>query len=152
MGLNTLVALVSSASALRLGDGVVRKPAPLSSHNFDPLGLGTAPKHLSAEPRMPAAPLLLLAAASAAQPDAALAKGGEFGIFEGRIVSLAHPAMMAVCYAASAFAAYTGFQWRRLREIGIGYQLAVRHRMACTATVCHGSCPCVTACHGVRRL
>lgn len=34
-----------------------------------------------------------LAALLAAQPDAALAKGGEFGIFEGRIVSLAHPSI-----------------------------------------------------------
>ncbi len=54
----------------------------------------------------------------AAQPEAALAKGGEFGIFEGRIVSLAHPTVMVVLYTASAFAAFTGFQWRRLREIG----------------------------------
>jgi len=47
-----------------------------------------------------------------------MAKGGEFGIFEGRIVSLAHPTVMALVYAASAWSAYTGYQWRRLREIG----------------------------------
>jgi len=59
-----------------------------------------------------------LAALIAAQPDAAMAKGGEFGIFEGRIVSLAHPAMMACVYGASAFSAFTGWQWRSLREVG----------------------------------
>ena len=48
----------------------------------------------------------------------ALAKGGEYGVFEGRIISLAHPPIMAVVYAASAWAAFTGYQWRRLREIG----------------------------------
>jgi len=47
-----------------------------------------------------------------------MAKGGEYGIFEGRIVSLAHPAVMASVYAASAWSAFTGLQWRRLREIG----------------------------------
>jgi len=33
-------------------------------------------------------------------------------------VSLAHPAMMAIVYGSSAWAAFTGWQWRRLREIG----------------------------------
>ena len=47
-----------------------------------------------------------------------MAKGGEFGIWEGRIVSLAHPAVMALVYGASAFSAFTGWQWRQLREIG----------------------------------
>ena len=55
---------------------------------------------------------------AASQPEAALAKGGAYGIWEGRIVSMAHPFVMAVLYGASAFAAFTGFQWRRLREIG----------------------------------
>lgn len=60
----------------------------------------------------------LAALVAAAQPEAAMAKGGEYGIFEGRIVSLAHPAIMALMYGASAYAAFTGLQWRRLREIG----------------------------------
>eukprot|EP00965_Chrysotila_dentata_P121989 4032448-Pleurochrysis_carterae.AAC.1 len=59
-----------------------------------------------------------MALIAASQPDAAFAKGGEYGIWEGRIVSLAHPVVMGTMYAASAFAAFTGFQWRRLREIG----------------------------------
>jgi len=59
-----------------------------------------------------------VAATLAAQPEAAMAKGGAYGIFEGRIVSLAHPVVMAAVYATSAFAAFSGWQWRRLREIG----------------------------------
>jgi len=66
----------------------------------------------------PATIALGLAAMTAMQPAEVLAKGGEFGIFEGRIISLAHPFMMACVYAASAFSAYTGYNWRRLRELG----------------------------------
>ena len=32
-------------------------------------------------------------------------------------MSLAHPAIMATMYAASAWAAFTGLNWRRLREL-----------------------------------
>ena len=56
-------------------------------------------------------------AALAMLPDNAFAKGGEYGIFEGRISSLAHPAIMGVCFFVSLGAAYTGFQWRRIRDI-----------------------------------
>lgn len=66
----------------------------------------------------PATIALGLAVMTAMHPAEALAKGGEFGIFEGRIVSLAHPFVMALVYAASAFSAYTGYSWRRLRELG----------------------------------
>jgi hypothetical protein len=59
-----------------------------------------------------------LAMLAAMQPEPVLAKGGEFGIFEGRIVSLAHPAVMSLMYGASAFSAFSGYQWRRLRTIG----------------------------------
>jgi hypothetical protein len=66
----------------------------------------------------PTAVALGLATLAALHPDAALAKGGEFGILEGRIVSLAHPTVMAAMYGASAWAGFTGWQWRRLREMG----------------------------------
>lgn|ERR1719424_590379 len=59
-----------------------------------------------------------IAALAAFQPEVAMAKGGTYGIFEGRIVSLAHPSIMALMYAASAWAGFTGLQWRRLRELG----------------------------------
>ena len=75
-----------------------------------------APLSLPFDPAMVA---LGIAALAAFQPEAVMAKGGEFGIFEGRIISLAHPTVMALMYAASAFAAFTGWNWRRLREIGV---------------------------------
>ena len=110
MGLALPSAVRSSRPSL------VRMSAPLP---FDPLGLHeevpTVRREASSEMATVAAGLAALAAM---QPDAALAKGGQYGIFEGRIISLAHPTIMAVVYGASAFAAFTGYQWRRLREIG----------------------------------
>eukprot|EP00746_Dinoflagellata_sp_MGD_P004254 gnl/MRDRNA2_/MRDRNA2_108200_c0_seq1.p1 gnl/MRDRNA2_/MRDRNA2_108200_c0~~gnl/MRDRNA2_/MRDRNA2_108200_c0_seq1.p1 ORF type:complete len:410 (+),score=53.73 gnl/MRDRNA2_/MRDRNA2_108200_c0_seq1:242-1471(+) len=53
------------------------------------------------------------------QPQAALAKAGAYGIWEGRIVSLAHPVVMAILYAMSLNSIITGFQWRELRELNI---------------------------------
>ena len=64
------------------------------------------------------APVLALAAlALAGAPGDAVAKGGEYGLGEGRIVSLAHPVVMGVCFLVSLGAAYTGLQWRRIREL-----------------------------------
>lgn len=77
--------------------------------------------HSKAEEPLPFNPAYValgIAAIAAFQPEMVMAKGGEYGIFEGRIVSLAHPFVMALMYTASAFAAFTGFQWRRLRELG----------------------------------
>ena len=65
----------------------------------------------------PPLPLAAGVAALAMLPDNAFAKGGEYGIFEGRISSLAPPAIMGVCFFVSLGAAYTGFQWRRIRDI-----------------------------------
>ena len=100
-------------------------PSPLTSAKpqrvlpvFDPLGLGVHNEAPTAQQPVTAAAAVALAALLAAQPEVALAKGGEFGIWEGRIVSLAHPAVMASVYAASAWSAFTGLQWRRLRELG----------------------------------
>ena len=55
--------------------------------------------HSVAEEPMPFNPAYLalgIAAFAAFQPEAAMAKGGAYGIFEGRIVSLAHPTVMAL--------------------------------------------------------
>jgi len=114
-----LLVLASSCSALRQLPPAARPPSAKLAH-FDPLGLHAEPQKVPAADAhdSPAVLALGLAALAAAQPEAALAKGGEFGIFEGRIVSLAHPTIMALTYAASAWAAFTGFQWRRLRELG----------------------------------
>ena len=87
---------------------------------FDPLNLyereaAAAAPDLS---QLQSAAVVGLAALAAAQPDAAMAKGGEYGVFEGRIISLAHPTIMATVYAATAYSAFSGWQWRQLRLIG----------------------------------
>jgi len=48
---------------------------------------------------------------------AALAINREFGILEGQIFSLMHPAIMFFLFGASCYAAYLGIQWRRVREL-----------------------------------
>jgi hypothetical protein len=50
-------------------------------------------------------------------PEGAWAKGGEYGLAEGRTISMLHPTIMAGCFVVSLASAYTGLQWRRVREI-----------------------------------
>jgi hypothetical protein len=95
---------------------VVGSSRPISPE-FDPLGLNARAADAGSF-SLPSSAVLGLAAVAASVPEAASAKGGEYGIFEGRLISLAHPTVMALMYGASAFAAVTGFQWRQLREIG----------------------------------
>lgn len=47
----------------------------------------------------------------------AQAAGGEFGILEGRIVSLTHPAVMFVLFLSTFYTGYLGWQWRRARTL-----------------------------------
>eukprot|EP00607_Mallomonas_marina_P001051 CAMPEP_0182427588 /NCGR_PEP_ID=MMETSP1167-20130531/18803_1 /TAXON_ID=2988 /ORGANISM="Mallomonas Sp, Strain CCMP3275" /LENGTH=252 /DNA_ID=CAMNT_0024609923 /DNA_START=240 /DNA_END=998 /DNA_ORIENTATION=+ len=47
-----------------------------------------------------------------------LAKGGEYGILEGRTAALVHPLTMSILFVASLYTGFTGLQWRKLREIG----------------------------------
>lgn len=47
----------------------------------------------------------------------AQAIGREYGIIEGQIFSLMHPAFMFFLLGASLYAGYLGFQWRRIREL-----------------------------------
>lgn len=47
----------------------------------------------------------------------AQAIGREYGIVEGQIFSLMHPAFMFFLLGASLYAGYLGFQWRRVREL-----------------------------------
>lgn len=56
------------------------------------------------------APLLL-------DNSAAFAINREYGILEGQIFSLMHPAIMFFLFGASVYAGYLGFQWRRTREL-----------------------------------
>jgi hypothetical protein len=100
---------------------------------FDPLGLAardgsslsrfspaTLPSTLAQQPRRETAAIVAAAATAATfLPDAAMAKGGEYGLAEGRIISLAHPVAMGGCFLATLYAGYTGLQWRQLRELGV---------------------------------
>lgn len=91
-----LVTLTISALALHLPSAppVGAKPTLRPAASFDPLGLQTgidAPQPAFAPPRDVAALAVSLATLAATQPEPAFAKGGEYGIFEGRIISLAHP-------------------------------------------------------------
>lgn len=56
------------------------------------------------------APLLL-------DNNAALAINREYGIIEGQIFSLIHPAIMFFLFGSSVYAGYLGFQWRHTREL-----------------------------------
>lgn len=83
-------------------------------------------------------PTGLAALALAALPADALAKGGEYGILEGRISSLAHPTIMGVCFLVSLGAAYTGFQWRRIRDLQTeitGFKTALKGPEAALALI-----------------
>merc|ERR1712070_729713 len=62
--------------------------------------------------------LTILATAAVGLPEDALASGGQYGLAEGRIISLAHPVVMGGCFLLSLGSAYTGYQWRRIRDIG----------------------------------
>ena len=97
----------------------MRAPQVVLMEKFDPLNIETEGRSMSVPDFNPtSAAIGALAVMAAFEPEAAMAKGGEFGIWEGRIVSLAHPTVMAVMYGASAYAAFTGFQWRQLRGLG----------------------------------
>ena len=125
-----ILALVCTAHAgfvKPLGAGHTRRAVRVSSQPSIAATLSEEPLEPALEsevepevpmPFNPAYVALGFAAFAALQPEMAMAKGGEYGIAEGRIISLAHPTVMALMYAASAFAAFTGLQWRQLRELG----------------------------------
>lgn len=48
----------------------------------------------------------------------ALAKGGEYGLLEGRTAALVHPFFLGGLWFASVYAGYLGWQWRRVRTTG----------------------------------
>ena len=111
--------------ALRKGSLLAVRQAPRASvgkdYEFDPFGFTTKEASATAEggglDMMPSPLVLAGVAALAGMPEDALAKGGEYGIFEGRISSMAHPVIMGGCFLVSLGSAYTGFQWRRIRDI-----------------------------------
>ena len=64
-------------------------------------------------------PALLLSALTLLVPlEDASAAGGAYGIFEGKLASMAHPVTMLALFGTSVYSGYLGLQWRRLRGIG----------------------------------
>eukprot|EP00980_Cylindrotheca_fusiformis_P004507 scaffold961_cov122-Cylindrotheca_fusiformis.AAC.15 len=59
-----------------------------------------------------------VAAIWALTSSSAMAAGPDWGVFEGRTLSLLHPAMMFGMLALSGSTALLGFDWRRQRTIG----------------------------------
>ena len=74
-----------------------------------------APLSLPFDPAMVA---LGIAALAAFQPEAVMAKGGEFGILEGRTLALVHPFFLGGLWFATVYAGYLGLQWRKVRTVG----------------------------------
>lgn len=55
--------------------------------------------------------------AVAALPEPVHAAGGAYGLLEKKLPALVHPAIMAGMFLVSVTSAYTGYQWRQLREV-----------------------------------
>lgn len=95
---------------------------------FDPFGFGGAPAWSATADSGPVGMLTSTSAAGLgaavlmALPSEAAAKGGEYGLAEGRIISMAHPIVMGGAFLVSLGAGYTGLQWRRVRELGLEVQ------------------------------
>ncbi len=47
----------------------------------------------------------------------AAAKGGEYGVLEGRTFAFVHPLTMGVLFLATAWTGYLGWQWRTVRTL-----------------------------------
>lgn len=118
---------LAPAAALRTAvAGRARAPRTCSmtgSSRAEPLALrGVARKLPDLSPAAPPAVgghALVAAAllAAGAMPEAALAKEGAYGALEKKLPALIHPTVMATMFVVSMSAAYTGYQWRRLREV-----------------------------------
>ena len=88
------------------------------SEAFDPLHLGTSStkSHTSSSSSVAAATAAVSALLVPTQE--AFAKGGEYGILEGRTGSMAHPITMFALFGTSIYSAYLGLKYRELRTIG----------------------------------
>lgn len=47
----------------------------------------------------------------------AMAKGGEYGVLEGRTFAFIHPIVMGVLFLTTAYTGYLGWQWRTIRTL-----------------------------------
>ena len=47
----------------------------------------------------------------------AVAKGGEYGVLEGRTFAFVHPITMGALFLATGWTGYLGWQWRTIRTL-----------------------------------
>ena len=110
----TLISALSVTSAFAPATPLVRQVSPLLMvPQFDDEQQATE----SNNNKLASVPL---AAATfwALTSSTAMAAGPDWGIFEGKTLSLLHPAMMAGMLGLSVSTALLGFDWRRQRTIG----------------------------------
>lgn len=60
----------------------------------------------------------IIAATALMLPENAFAKGGEYGILEGRTASMLHPVTMLMLFCTSVYSGSLGLKWRQLRSVG----------------------------------
>lgn len=88
---------------------------------FDPFRLSEEAVEQTTDilPSIDLKPLALAPLATMLLPvQAAYAKDGAYGIFEGRIASLMHPTTMALLFLTSLYSLSLGLEWRKLRTLG----------------------------------
>jgi hypothetical protein len=97
---------------------------------------GDAPEPLSIHAPINNNALFALSASTAPwllDAGAAHAIGREYGVVEGQLASLAHPAAMFFLFGASVWAGYLGFQWREARALGEAVRALKAQRPAAPA-------------------
>jgi Protein of unknown function (DUF4079) len=92
-------------------------PTPLANKQTSSVELVDHNEDPRATPNLPVVPMAT-AVFWAMTSGSALAAGPDWGIFEGKTLSLLHPAMMAGMLGLSVSTALLGFDWRRQRTIG----------------------------------
>ncbi|KAJ8604844.1 hypothetical protein CTAYLR_001063 [Chrysophaeum taylorii] len=120
-----LLLFLAGVAALQPPAARVVAPTVVTTGTFDPMTSSRPPAVVGAA----------LALAAVLPPDAAMAKGGEYGLCEGRIISFLHPTAMGICFGTTLFAGYTGLKWRRVREVAGELSAAKKEAKAATAAL-----------------
>ena len=89
-----------------------------SPQTFDPLNLGSNSMKTESSSSSSIAAATSFMSILLFPTQEAFAKGGEYGILEGRIGSMAHPITMFALFGTSIYSAYLGLKYRELRTIG----------------------------------
>ena len=101
---------------------------------FDPLNIGSSVVNTQPHPLSSKISATVAASALLIPTQDAFAKGGEYGILEGRTGSMAHPITMFALFGTSIYSAYLGLKYRELRTIG---DVSFLHSLPCFH--CHDS-------------